>query len=73
MVMSKLVWKCQQAFCTLSSSNKIIFLQLPGHCGIQGNEDALALTREGLSSSFLGSETAILILPCVAGSRLMDG
>jgi hypothetical protein len=65
-VMSKLVWECHQASCALSSSNNIP----PGHCEIQGNGDADALAREGLSSPFV--ELAISVLPCVGRLKVNE-
>jgi hypothetical protein len=68
----KFVWECQQALCVLSSWNKVVLLSVPGHCGIQGNEEADALAREGSSSPFLGPEAAILILPCVGRLKVKE-
>jgi ribonuclease HI len=42
----KLVWECWQAICTLSNRNKVMLLWVPGHSGIQGNEDTDALARK---------------------------
>jgi ribonuclease HI len=36
-----------------------MLLWVPGHCGIQGNEDAGALAREGSSSPFLNRRPAV--------------
>jgi ribonuclease HI len=42
-----------------------MLLWVPGHCDIQGNEDADALAREGSKSPFLSLDTAISFSPCV--------
>jgi hypothetical protein len=71
-VTSKLVWECQQALCALSSWNKVTFRWVPGHCGIQSNEDADALAREESSNSFLGPEPAITISLCVSTLKVKE-
>jgi hypothetical protein len=42
-----------------------MLLWVPGCCGIQCNEDADALAREGWSSPFFSPKPAISVLPCV--------
>jgi hypothetical protein len=73
MVMSRFVWECRQVLCTLPCWNKVTLLWVPGHCEIQGNEDADALAREGSSSPFLSLEPAISVHLVLAGSRLRSG
>jgi hypothetical protein len=40
-------------------------LWVPGHTGVQDNEDADGLVTKGMSDLFLSPEPAIPILPCV--------
>jgi hypothetical protein len=42
-----------------------MFLLVAGHGGIQDNEDADALAREGSSCPFHSSEPTISVSPCV--------
>jgi ribonuclease HI len=44
---SSLVWKCMQVLEKLSKSNKVTLMWIPGHQGIQGNEEADTLAKEG--------------------------
>jgi hypothetical protein len=67
---SQLVWECQQAVCAQSNRNKVMLLWVPGHSGVQDNEDTDALATKGLSNLFLSSEPAIPILPCVGRLKI---
>lgn len=44
---SAIVWDCMQALQKLSESNKITLIWVPGHQGIQGNEEADRLAKLG--------------------------
>jgi hypothetical protein len=70
--MSKLVWECQQAICALSNTNKVTCLWVPGHSGIQGNQDEDTLAMKGSSNLLLGSEPAIPISPCVGSLKIKE-
>jgi ribonuclease HI len=56
----------------LSSWNKFMLLWVPGHCEIQGNEDANALAGQESSSSFLGPEPEISNSPCVGRLKVKE-
>jgi hypothetical protein len=71
-IMLMLVWECWQAICALSSCNKVTLIWDHGHSGIEDNEDADAVAREGSSSSFLGPESAIPILSCVGRLKIKE-
>jgi hypothetical protein len=49
-----------------------MLLWVPGHSGIQGNEDADALVRKGGNNSFLGPEPVIPVSPCVGGRKIKE-
>lgn len=57
-IKSKLVWECLENLKNLSVSNKVTLKWVPGHKGIEGNEKADALAREGSATSFTGPEPA---------------
>jgi hypothetical protein len=61
-MVSKPAWECEQAMCALSCQNKLLLLWVPGHSGIQGNDVAVALVREGSS---IDHKPAIIVSPCV--------
>ena len=46
---SHIVWECYSLLCQLCESNCVTFYCAPGHLGIQGNEVAHELTRNGSS------------------------
>jgi ribonuclease HI len=54
----------------LSNRNKVTLLLVPGQSGIQGNEVADALARDGSNSSSLSPKPAVSMSPCV--DRLKD-
>lgn len=53
---SKLVLDCFNALNELGSRNKVTLMWVPGHEGIEGNEIADRLAKEGAESQFIGPE-----------------
>ena len=56
---SRVVLQCFEMLETLSRDNEVTLTWVPGHSGVQGNEEADELARNGSSSSFIGPEPAI--------------
>src|SRR6202012_1647205 len=57
---------------TLSRDNEVTLTWVPGHSGVQGNEEADELARNGSSSSFIGPEPAIGRYPGLIKSLVKD-
>lgn len=55
---SKLVWECHNALKNLSTDNTVKLVWVPGHQGIQGNEEADKLAKHGAESPLTGPEPA---------------
>uniref|UniRef100_A0A224XSM0 ribonuclease H n=1 Tax=Panstrongylus lignarius TaxID=156445 RepID=A0A224XSM0_9HEMI len=55
-ISSKLVWECRDRLNYLGRENKVTLFWVPGHVGIEGNEMADALARDGAASPLLGPE-----------------
>ena len=55
-VSSKLVWECLQSLTSLASRNFVELRWVPGHQGIEGNEGADSLAKEGAQLPFFGPE-----------------
>ena len=61
---SKLVWSCLQSLITLSQSNKVTLMWVPGHMGIKGNEKADEMARKGSAIDFIGPGPACMVPMC---------
>ena len=62
-VKSKLIYECQVALKALAEHNKVELIWVPGHRGIDGNEAADRLAKEGSSRAMIGPEPALGISP----------
>jgi ribonuclease HI len=63
---SKLVWDCHQSLMRLAEHNRVQLIWVPGHLGIDGNEKADQLARQGSSRPLIGPEPALGISTKVA-------
>jgi hypothetical protein len=68
----KLVWDCHQSLVKLAEHNRIELVWVPGHMGIDGNEIADQLARQGSSHPFIGPENALGISAKVARGVIRD-
>lgn len=53
---SKLVWDCLQKLITLGKRNKVTLMWVPGHIGVEGNEEADRLANIGSATKLIGPE-----------------
>lgn len=53
---SRLVWQCKQSLKELTGNNRLSLVWVPSHQGIEGNESADQLAREGATSPLIGPE-----------------
>lgn len=58
-VTSRLVWECRQELEELAERNSVTLFWVPGHTGIDGNEKADELARNGSSTLYFGPEPAL--------------
>jgi ribonuclease HI len=56
---SKLVWDFHQSQMRLAEHKRVQLIWVPGHMGIDGNEMADQLARQGSSYPFIGPEPAL--------------
>jgi hypothetical protein len=63
---SNLVWDCHQSLVKLAENNRIQLVWVPGHTGIDGDERAVELVRQGSSHAVIGPEPMLLISAKVA-------
>ena len=63
---SKLFWDCHQSLMRLAEHNRVQLIWVPGHMGIDGNEMADQLARQGSSRPFIGPEPALGISAKIA-------
>jgi ribonuclease HI len=69
---SKLVWDCHQSLVKLAEHNRIQLGWVPGHMGIDGNEIADELARQGSSHPLIEPEPALGISAEVARGVIRD-
>jgi ribonuclease HI len=69
---SKLVWDCHQSLVKLAKHNRIQLVWVPRHMGIDGNEIADQLARQGSSHPLTGPEPALGISAKVARGVIRD-
>jgi ribonuclease HI len=71
---SKVVWDCHQSLVKVAEHNRIQLVWEPGHIGIDGNEIANQLARQGSSHPLIGPEPALDISAKVArgGDQRLD-
>ena len=55
----RIVKECKLKLCSIGRWNELELIWVPGHCGIDGNEKADELARDGSSNSPYGSEPII--------------
>ena len=53
---SRLTWECLNTIKGLAHKNTVTLMWVPGHEGIEGNEIADKLAKQGAQSSFIGPE-----------------
>jgi ribonuclease HI len=63
---SKLVWDCNQSLVKLAEQNRIQLVWVPGHMGIDRNEIADLLARQGSAYSLIRPQPALGISAEVA-------
>jgi hypothetical protein len=69
---SKLVWDCHQSLVKLAEHNRVQLVWVPGHMGIDGNQIADQLARQGSSHPLIGPEPALGISAKVARRVIRD-
>jgi len=69
---SKLVWDCYHSQVKLAEHNRFLLVWVLGHMGVNGNEIADELARQGSLHSLIGPERALSIFAEVARGVIKD-
>jgi ribonuclease HI len=69
---SRLVQECIDSLNTLGLCNEVKLLWVPGHCGIEGNEEADQLARLGSSSTPITPEPVVGMARCIVKTALKE-
>ncbi|XP_055714180.1 uncharacterized protein LOC129808432 [Phlebotomus papatasi] len=70
---SSLVLECRKMIEMASLNCEITLHWVPGHCGIEGNEEADRLTMVGAKTEFIGPEPAVGVSPQTRKNHHQDG
>ncbi|XP_048484155.1 uncharacterized protein LOC105391530 [Plutella xylostella] len=71
-VNSKLIMECILILNKIGANNRVTLRWVPGHCGINGNEEADELARLGAESLPLGPEPIIGLPKCTSRREIKD-
>lgn len=66
------MWECILSLKQLASRNEVTLYWVTGHCGIEGNEIANNLARQGEASSFVGPEPFCGVPECTLRMKLKN-
>jgi hypothetical protein len=70
---SKLVWNCHQSLVKLAGNNRIQLGWVQGHMGIDRNERANELVRQGSSHAIIGPEPMLVNMGSIGSSYMGKG
>ncbi|MCP3661285.1 MAG: hypothetical protein GY696_02130 [Gammaproteobacteria bacterium] len=71
-IVSSVVSECLSALNELSSNNSVTLVWVPGHVGIEGNEQSDQLANEASELPFIGPEPVLGISPGTGRSSIRD-